>query len=132
MGRMRPTLTVSSAIAFAEANAMDAIAASAHRMNVSSNPFAISVTHGGLLRHRTSREKPQSFGGGKLVPIPAAVGHRGVTPLKAALWLHDLAASAASFFSGGGRPPLAPIIPRAGGLRSLRDERHDSILFGCA
>jgi hypothetical protein len=52
---MRPTLTVSSAIAFAEANAMDAIAASAHRMNVSSNPFAISVTHGGLLRHRTSR-----------------------------------------------------------------------------
>src|SRR5262249_59308628 len=49
MGRMRPTLTVSSATAFAEANARAARAVSAHHIDLSSNLFDISVAHGGFL-----------------------------------------------------------------------------------
>src|SRR5262252_664168 len=63
MGSMRPTLTVSSAIAFAEANARTARAVSALHMNVSSNLFDISVAHGGsspLLVPARSRDRRAS------------------------------------------------------------------------
>src|SRR6516164_5563133 len=46
---MRPTLTVSSATALAEANARAARAVSARHIDLSSNSFDISAAHGGSL-----------------------------------------------------------------------------------
>src|SRR5262249_58775790 len=110
MGRMRPTLTVSSATAFAEANARTARAVSALHIRLSSNLFDISVAHGGAspllvpARSRDRRGSPPP----KICPIekapppfsppspPAAPPPRGLSP---PLFFFGTAARPTPFFS---------------------------------